>query len=85
MGGMGELLLALVFFASGATLIKNAQAPGPGASTGQSAASAQSAQSAPGARARGFAAMASKPKFALGIFMLVLGVLVSMYWLVMKL
>jgi len=60
---MGELLLALVFFASGAVLLKNSRAPsGPTVS-----------------------ATASKPKFALGIFMLGLGVLVSMYWLVMRL
>jgi len=70
--GMGELLLALVFFASGAVLIKNAKAP---AASGSGTAKP----------VRGFAAMASKPKFALGIFMLVLGALVSMYWLVMRL
>ncbi|MCL2736959.1 MAG: hypothetical protein FWD75_10105 [Propionibacteriaceae bacterium] len=63
---MGSLILALVFFASGATFLKNSRPSQSGGST----------------PSRGLAAMPAKRKSILGGFLLVVGVLVLGYWLV---
>jgi len=60
----GELLLALVFFTSGAVLLKKA---------------------ASGKERPDSAGPARGGRRSLGFFMVALGVLVSMYWLVMRL
>jgi hypothetical protein len=65
MGIFGPLLLAAVFFASGATFLKNAKAA-----------------PAEGSSARGSSTVVANRKKALGVFMIVLGALVTIYWLV---
>ncbi len=64
----GALLIAVVFLASGATMVSNARNPAPEGEAPRG----------------GFSAMPVKRKLGFGIFLLFLGALFAVYWLVSR-